>query len=364
VIIPQLSFPVPSASKYHSTFNYYCHSVIISASDTQSSRSIQRTQPRKNFAMRLSITPRRPGETTRPIATPASEPLAMNHSYPQVHLQRQARGAREVLLTAQQGSSDRSQVGTAWRSPAASVHLLYKNRRRAFVKSGVLYGPGMQPVLLNIEILTQHDHTSSIPTSQQTSSCATQRVPARPSNHTSPPESRRADPLLHHPLRSHPLICGLTPPSLYENNAESNTQEEEQFPTESYGHQPGSSSTVIARHAESNPRTGQNQISQSESDTQRPTSSSHSVYELPGSPVEYPQRPLSSLPRRLLLTADDATDVYQLTSSQSDLGQDSDGEQMALQGSVVFDRDHQLSVGPFQSPRAMSWWLDGAETDP
>jgi hypothetical protein len=184
--------------------------------------------------MGLSITPRRSGETTCPIATPASKPLAMNHSYPQVHLQRQALGTHEVLLTAQQGSSDRSQVGTAWRSPAASVHLLYKNRRRAFVQSGVLYSPGMQPVLVNIEILTQHDHTSSIPTSQQASSRAPQTVPARPSNHTSPPESCRADPLFHHPLRSHPLTSELTPPSLCEDHTGVDTREERQFLRENW----------------------------------------------------------------------------------------------------------------------------------
>ncbi|PMD30579.1 hypothetical protein L207DRAFT_520077 [Hyaloscypha variabilis F] len=221
----------------------------------------------------------------------------------------------------------------------------------------------MQPVLVNIEILTQHDNTSSVPTGQQTSNHAPDTVPTGPSNHTSPPESRRAKTLLHHPLRSHLLTSELTPPSLCEDHTGADTREEEQFQTESYGHQPGLSSTVIARHAEINPHTGRDQISQSKSDTQRPTSSPHSVYELPSSPVEYPQRPLSSLSRRLLVTADDATDVYQVTSSFSDIEKFDDEEQTVFQGSVVFDRDHQLSVGPFRSPRAMSWWLERAETN-
>jgi hypothetical protein len=87
------------------------------------------------------------------------------------------------------------------------------------------------------------------------------------------------------------------------------------------------------------------------------------VYELPGSPVEISQQQVSPLPHRLLVTADDATDVYRVTSSFTYIEKFDDEEQTVFQGSVVFDKDHQLSVGPFRSPRAMSWWLERAETN-
>jgi hypothetical protein len=171
------------------------------------------------------------------------------------------------------------------------VHLLYKDRRRAFVQSGVLYSPGMQPVLVNIEILTQHDNTSSIPISQQTSSRAPQTVPARPSNHISSPESHRADPLLHHPLRSHPLTSELTPTYLCVSDTGADTREEEQFLRENGRHRLNPFPAAAPANSYYDSPNERNQNPKVWTAASFPTLHIHSVYELPGSPVEYPKRP-------------------------------------------------------------------------
>ncbi|KAE9371737.1 hypothetical protein N431DRAFT_492051 [Stipitochalara longipes BDJ] len=201
----------------------------------------------------------------------------------------------------------------------------------------------MGTMMWNTGMEIQHNHTSSISNTQRQSSQAPAEVPDRPQIHIAAPGSRRADPLLHHPLPSHPVTPGVLPPSPDEN------------------HQLGSSTAEAVGSPRSDHRVGRDQVSQSETDIHSPTSGSHGVQMPPNSPLEVPQRPLS---RHFLISEDDETDIFEVSSNYSCLEQGGGEEQTNPKGSVVFGGSHPISVGPYRSQRVMSWWLVGIERCP
>jgi len=190
------------------------------------------------------------------------------------------------------------------RRHSATRQQLRDNRQHAVI-NGTLFTPDMQIVANLLGQERNHNHLSSMPNSQQQPGSSQGTAPV-PSSHTSPVTHDHAD------IRSAPPM-----------------------------------------------RRGENGIATA---TYPRPDGRYSVYELRASRLVASQEPPSPLPRRVSITPDNETEIFEAPWSLLHL-EDRDEEQMPDRGSMVFDTEYQLSVGPFTSLRAMSWWREGVEVD-
>jgi hypothetical protein len=156
-----------------------------------------------------------PGHHETAPSSTVPEPIPTNQSCPHFHhLRRVVRSPEEAIVfpTAQPVSSNFMNKILPIQRNDAATQLLHNSCRGVVLVEGVLYTPGMEPVRANMQIEGYHDPSIFALTAQQSSCIAPETVhlvPAgeraiRRSSQTSS-VSRRADPLLHHPLRMHPL---------------------------------------------------------------------------------------------------------------------------------------------------------------